>query len=164
MNQDNGLFKSQYILKSLTSIDPGFIFNLAHNNDNNVTGIIWMTFYMRDNFVRFGNYLSIDVMHLSICNAKEYCCIVPVVNNEIEKINIVWEGFFITEKYNAYTFILELLFKVCPLRGKNHVCVIFLDEFMTKFILNSMGVYETFIFFDKFFHFKMNLKRSLLLK
>ena len=70
MNQDNGLFKSQYILKSLTSIDPGFTFNLAHNNDNNVTGIVWMTFYTRDNFVRFGNYLSIDVMHLSICNAK----------------------------------------------------------------------------------------------
>ena len=40
MNQDDILYKSHYILESLTSIDPGYTFNLAHDNDNNVTGIV----------------------------------------------------------------------------------------------------------------------------
>ena len=62
LNQDDIIFNSRYILESLTSMDPGFIFNLAHNNDNNITGIVWMTSYMRDNFERFDNYISIDIM------------------------------------------------------------------------------------------------------
>ena len=52
--------------------DPGFTFNLAQDSDNKVTGIVWMTAHMRDNFERFGNYISIDIMHSSRCNAKEF--------------------------------------------------------------------------------------------
>ena len=50
MNYHEILFKRQYILESVASIDPGFTFNLAHDNNNNVTGIIWMTAYIRDNY------------------------------------------------------------------------------------------------------------------
>ena len=57
MNQDDISFKSQFILESLAKKDTGFTFNLAHNSDNKVTGIVWMTSYMRDTFVRFGNYI-----------------------------------------------------------------------------------------------------------
>ena len=73
MNQDDMLFKSQYILESLALTDPGFTFNLAHDNENNVTGIVWLTSYMRDTYKIFGNYISIDVMRSSICNTKEFC-------------------------------------------------------------------------------------------
>ena len=59
MNQDEIVFKRQYILESLASVDPGFTFNLAHNNDNNITGIFWKASYMRDNFKRFDNYIYI---------------------------------------------------------------------------------------------------------
>ena len=62
MNQDEISFKSQFILESLAKKDPGF------TSDNKVTGIVWMTSYMRDNFGGFGDYISIDVMHSSICN------------------------------------------------------------------------------------------------
>ena len=57
MNQDDISFKSQFILESLAKKDIGFTFNSAHNSDNKVTGIVWMTSYMRDTFVRFGNYI-----------------------------------------------------------------------------------------------------------
>ena len=60
-----------------------------------------MTSYMRDNFERFSNYLSIDLMRSSVCNAKESCYITPVVLNEIGKLNVVYEGFFITETHDA---------------------------------------------------------------
>ena len=49
MNQDAVSFKSQFILESLVKKDPGFTYNLAHDNNNKVTGIVWMTSYIRDN-------------------------------------------------------------------------------------------------------------------
>ena len=35
MNEDDILFNIQYILESLATVDPGFTFNLAHDDDNN---------------------------------------------------------------------------------------------------------------------------------
>ena len=68
MNRDDVSFKIQYILEKLAHIDKGFTFNITHDLNNKVTGIVWMTSYMRDNFERFGNYLSIDVMRSSVSN------------------------------------------------------------------------------------------------
>ena len=85
MNQDEISFKSQFILESLAKKDPGFTFNLAHDSDNNVTDIVWMISYMRDNFERFGDYVSSDVMHSSIRNAKCSCYIAPVIKTKLGK-------------------------------------------------------------------------------
>ena len=76
MNKEDIIFKSQYILQSLAKIDPGFTYNIIHDSDNNVTGIVWMMSYMRKSFERFGNNMSIDVMKSQVCNAKfclRYC-------------------------------------------------------------------------------------------
>ena len=70
MNRNDVSFKSQYVLEKLGHIDKGFTFNITHDLNNKVTGIVWMTSYMRDNFERFGNYLYIDVMRSSVSNAK----------------------------------------------------------------------------------------------
>ena len=96
--------------------DNRFTLNLAHNNDNNVTDDVCIDSFVCDNFKRFGNYLYIDVMHSSLCNTKEFCCIASVVKNEIGTINVVCEGFVITG---------ESWFKMCPLRGKNNFHAIF---------------------------------------
>ena len=40
MNQDAVIFKSQFILESLAKKDPGFTFNLAHESNNKITGIV----------------------------------------------------------------------------------------------------------------------------
>ena len=95
---------------------------------------------MRDNFERFGNYISIDVMRSSVSNAKEFCYIAPVVLNKIGRINVVCEGFVITENRDAYTFILESLLQMSSTRSKDNVHAIFADEFMTQNILDSIGM------------------------
>ena len=118
INQNDIIFKIQYILEFLASKNPGFTFNLTHNNDDKITGIVWMTSYMRVNIERFGNYISIDIIHLSVCNAKNFCYIAPVIKNEVGKIHVVCEGFAISETHDAYTFFLDSLFKMCPLRNK----------------------------------------------
>ena len=104
-----------------------------------------MTFYVRDNFERFGNYISINIMHLSICNAKFFYYIAPVIKNGIRKINCECEGFIISETHDAYIFVLDSFFKMCPHRKKQFY-VIYSNEFMTKSIIDSMGIYETFLF------------------
>lgn len=98
--------------------DPDFAFNLAHGNENKVTGIVWINSYMRDNFERCGNYISIDIIYSSVYNDKEFCSIAPVIKNEVGKINIVCEVFVISETHDVYTFILDSLFKIYPLRNK----------------------------------------------
>ena len=52
---------------------------------------------------------------------------------------------------------------MCSRRTKNEVYAIFSDEFMTKYILNSIDMNETHIFYDNF-HLKANLEKSLLCK
>ena len=73
MNKEEITFKSQFILQSLAKTDPGFAYNITHDSDNNVTGIVWMTSYIRDDSERFGNNISIDVMKSQVCNAKKFC-------------------------------------------------------------------------------------------
>ena len=108
-----------------------------------------MTSYTRDNFERFGNYLSIDVMKSSICNAKEFCYIDPFVLNEIGNINVVYEGFVITETHDAYDF-LKSLFQMSTSRNKKKLFAIFSDEFMTQRIVDSIGMHSTRIYYDHF--------------
>ena len=86
MNKEEITFKSQYISQSLAKIDPGFTYNITHDSDKNVTGIVLMTSYMRDNFEKIGNNISIDVMKSKVCNANKFCYIAPVVLNEVENL------------------------------------------------------------------------------
>ena len=105
-------------MQSLSKIDPGFTYNITHDLDKNVTDVVWMVSYMRDNFETFGNNISIDVMKLQVCNAKTFFYITPVVLNEVGKINVVCEGFVISEIHDAYCLILNSIFKMCSGRGK----------------------------------------------
>jgi len=44
-------------------------------------------------------------MKSQICNAKKFCYIAPIVLNEVGKINVVCEGFVISETHDAYVLI-----------------------------------------------------------
>ena len=109
-----------------------------------------MTSYMRDNLKSFGNYLSIDVLRSSVCDAKECCYIAPIVLNEIGKSSVVCEVFVITENHDACTFILESLFQMSTVRNKKNVYTIFADGFMTKKNLDYIGMHSTRMFYDHF--------------
>ena len=55
-------------------------------------------------------------MHSSVCNANEFCYISPIITNEVGKINVVCEGFVISETHDACTLVLDSLFHMCPPR------------------------------------------------
>lgn len=69
--------------------------------------------------------------------------------------------FFISETHDAYTFVLDSLFKMCPLRGRKDVHAVFSDEFMTKPILGSIDMKDPFIIYNHF-HLKKKLEKVLL--
>ena len=81
--------------------------------------------------------------------------------NEDRKINVVCEGFVISETHDAYCFILNLIFTICLGRGKE-VYVIFSDKFMTNSILGSLGMNDAHICYVHL-HLKLNLEKSLFL-
>ena len=70
MKKEDITFKRQYTLYSLAKIDPSFAYNITNDSDNNVTGVVWMKSYIRENFQIFGNNISIDVMKPQVCNVK----------------------------------------------------------------------------------------------
>ena len=73
---------------------------------------------MHENFERFGNNISIDVMKAQVCNANFFNYILPVVLNEVEEIKVVYEGFVISETHDVHCFILNSISKMCLGRGK----------------------------------------------
>ena len=75
--------------------------------------------YVQDNIERVGNYLSIEVMKSSVCNANECCYITQVVLSEIGKVNIVCEGCVLIETHDVDTFILESLCHMLTSRNKS---------------------------------------------
>ena len=125
MNQDEISFKSQFILESLAKKDPGFTFNLTHDSDKKVTGIVSMTSYMRDSFERFGDYISIDVMHSFICNAKSFCYIAPVIKTKMGKLMLFVKDLL----FRKFMILISLFWNHCSrcdhLGGERCPCCFF---------------------------------------
>ena len=55
------------------------------------------------------------------------------------------------------------MFKICNSKTKDQFYVIWLDEFMTRSMLDSIGMHDKSIFYHHF-HLKLNLERALLSK
>ena len=94
-------------------------------------------------------------MRSSVYNAKELCYIAPVLLNESGKINVIFEGFVITETHGTYT-VLDV-----NVKEQKSVYAIFADEFMTQKILGCIEIHRTRIFYGPF-HSKLNLETSII--
>ena len=49
-------------MNELQSKCEGFSYRFAYGTDNKANGLVWMTGTMRENFKRFGSFLSLDAM------------------------------------------------------------------------------------------------------
>ena len=58
-------------------------------------------------------------LSLTLTNTKDIYYISPVVKKEIRKINVVYDGFVISETNEAHTFVLGSLFQMCLITNKN---------------------------------------------
>ena len=86
----------------------GFVFKLAIDVKGNVHGVVWQTATMRDNFERFGAYISLDMMKRAI--DKWLWTYMPVaMYNELKKMCIGCEGILCGERADAYEFMCTFL-------------------------------------------------------
>ena len=84
----------------------GFTFRLAHGADGGCNGVMWMTPTMRENFRRFGSFISLDAMKRGINTFLwHYFSVVMVDDNNCNCLAA--EGIIVSEREDAYNFIIQ---------------------------------------------------------
>ena len=84
----------------------GFTFRLAHGTDGACNGVLWMTPTMRENFRRFGSFISLDAMKRGINTFLwHYFSVVMVDDNNCNCLAA--EGIIVSEREDAYNFIIQ---------------------------------------------------------
>ena len=71
MNDDNNvdtIVTFQEYMLSLECQNEGFVVTNLRSNQGRITGCIWQTAIMRDNFERFGGFISMDAMKRNLTN------------------------------------------------------------------------------------------------
>ena len=63
----------------------GFVYELARDGLGTMVGVVWQTATMRDNFERFGSYISLDMMKRGI-NSLLWPFVSVSMYNELKKI------------------------------------------------------------------------------
>ena len=93
MNDDKNNFNLFAYLDKLASVDRGFTYNIATDNDGKMTGFCWMTSTMRSNFERFHGCIFLDAMRRKT-NFHLWPYISIIIVNELGESQPVIEGFF----------------------------------------------------------------------
>ena len=74
-------------MQLISQNNQGFQYQFLQNNVGTITGCVWQTAVMRDNFEQFGGYICIDAMKRHI-NTLDWPYISVVMNNEKESKGI----------------------------------------------------------------------------
>ena len=147
------------VLEKLSQIDKGFTYNIAFDNNNIATGVVWMTSTMRSNLMKFGSFICLDAMKRTT-NVHAWPYIGPTIVNDINHISVVCESYCVSERIDAYKFILKSLFQMAPQFDKTVVKVIFADEFLNQTTLDDVGMSQTRLIYDHY-HLHLNWLKSI---
>lgn len=159
LNDDSSSIKMFAVLEKLSQIDKGFTYNIAFDNNNIATGVVWMTSTMRSNLLKFGSFICLDAMKRTT-NVHAWPYIGPTIVNDINHISVVCESFCVSERIDAYKFILKSLFQMAPQFDKTLVKVIFADEFLNQTTLDDVGMSQTRLIYDHY-HLHLNWLKTI---
>lgn len=116
----------------------GFDYELAYDTDGDLIGIVWQTATMRDNYERFGGYISLDSMKRGI-NKWLWPYMAVVMYNEMKNVCLGCEGIMIGEKEGAYNFMCKFLIEKSPGRDAEDVNVVAGDGFFGQELISQFG-------------------------
>ena len=94
-------------MRFLHDANEGFEYELLLDSSGTCTGCIWQTAIMRDNFDRFGEFVSIDAMKRGL-NKLLWSCVFVIMYNEMEQVCVGCEGIIFSERDEAYTAMMNL--------------------------------------------------------
>ena len=159
LNDDQCSFKLFRYLENLADIDIGFTYNISRNGKGEMTGFAWMTSVMRSNFERYHSVIFLDAMKRRT-NVHLWVYMSVVIVNDLGESQPVCESILMSEVNDAYTFLLQSSFKMCPKVKPRHIKVVFGDEFFNEKLIKTSGLSEAKLFYDHF-HLVLNQEKLL---
>ena len=153
---DISLFR---ILESIGKISPGFTYAFSRDEDDRLTGVVWMTSVMRSNFERYSQFICIDAMKKKT-NVSLFPYMSITVLDEMNKVQVCCEALVMQERKEAYTFMIRLALSMAPKVDPDRIKNVFGDKFITRSLLNESRLEGSRILYDHF-HLDLNFQEEL---
>ena len=112
MDESNSIVTFLDYLKLLSQNAKGFVYKLAHDEKGDINGVVWQTATMRDNFERFGGYISLDTMKRAI-NKWLWPYMSVVMYNEMRMVCLGCEGIVVGVHVRKYPWKKSRRSKCC---------------------------------------------------
>jgi hypothetical protein len=129
--------------KELRASDPDFTYRIARMESGQVCGYVWQTSTMRADWEDYGNVLFLDAMKRQL-NSVHWPYIGPCVLNSSKKVAVVAESICISERIDAYVWILRMIEEMSPRRQLSSLKVVFGDGiFAGGSLLTKLGIQDT---------------------
>jgi len=123
---EKSFFTFTEFMRLMKKNHKGFEYRLLSNLKGEYTGCIWQTSVMRENFERFGGFISIDAMKRAInTNCWPYVSI--TMYNELERVCLGCEAILTSERNESYKAIIDFVLEYSPLRTRDQIYVVAAD-------------------------------------
>jgi len=149
LNDTSSGWKVSKMLAELKEKSIGFDFRIKYDSSNRPTGVCWMTSYMRNLWIRYGDLLFLDCKKKDM-NRLYWPYIGPTIVNNENKIGVVVESLCIEESDDTYSFVLASLQDMEPRRKLSSIKVIFVDGFLNDTFATKMNMNSTVMFLDSY--------------
>ena len=127
-------------MEALRDSNVGFDYQLLADSNGRHTGCIWQTSTMKDNFDRFGGFLSIDAMKRGI-NKLLWPYMSITMYNEINCVCVACEAITCTEREESYNAMIQFVLKNSKRRTNEMINVIAADGFINQdCVTNKFGL------------------------
>ena len=129
----------EYML-SLESQNDGFSVTFLKSNQGRITGCIWQTAIMRDNFERFGGFLSMDTMKRNLTDI-DWPYMAISMYNELNSVCLACEGIVCGERVEAYNAMLQFVLDNNNKRKREDINVVAADGILNQEkVTTSLGL------------------------
>jgi len=127
-------------MQSLQDSNSGFDYQLLADSNGRYTGCIWQTSTMKDNFDRFGGFVSIDAMKRGI-NKLLWPYMSITMYNEINCVCVACEAIICSEREDAYNAMIQFVIKNSKKRTNETIHVVAADGFINQdCVTNKFGL------------------------
>ena len=121
---------------------PGYDFRVRHDNYHHPDAISYMTPIMRNNLLRFGTVLFIDMQCRQYNEFNWPYCGIMIKTHEM-KIGLVTECLSIDESLNTYNWVIRSMAIMEPRWSPKNVKIIFADQLVTLELLNLLDIKDS---------------------
>jgi hypothetical protein len=145
------------LLQLLADKDRGFTYSMWINGDGQFIGCAWMTAFMRANAELFGSSISFD-MCLREINEVNWPYSAITARNEFNGVSVLLESIVVEESEEAYSWISNTLFDMCPQRSPSNYFCVSGDGFFSLEMIRRMGFTHASFIMDSW-HLRQAVKK-----